>query len=377
MGTELIFSEAEYRDRLTNIQTDMRAADIEILLAFEPESITYLTGFLSPRGFDCFHFAIVPVDSDPVVFFRDVETYHFNRSCAFDRRFLWVDGQDVDKLAVDAIKAVAGASARVGIEMSAWQLNAKRYASLISRLPSTMAIDDVGPLVARRRVIKSAAELEYLRRAGRAAEAGMKAAHAVARAGNTERDIGAAVAAAVVLAGSDRAEPGPIASGEAASSIHCMYTDRVLELGDTVQLEMATHVHNYNARFFRPLKVGGPTNEEAKLAAQLFAIQDRALAEVGPDVPAAVPDRIYREGAHAAGKARKYTNKTFYSVGLILYPNSVELLEATPESKWSFKVGMTFHTYMLVDGFGVSETIAITETGYERLTNYPRELLIS
>ena len=38
---------------------------------------------------------------------------------------------------------------------------------------------------------------------------------------------------------------------------------------------------------------------------------------------------------------------------------------------------MTFHTYLLVDGFGFSETIAITEVGYEQLTNYPRALIVT
>jgi Xaa-Pro dipeptidase len=38
---------------------------------------------------------------------------------------------------------------------------------------------------------------------------------------------------------------------------------------------------------------------------------------------------------------------------------------------------MTFHTYVLARGFGMSETIAITETGIERLTNFPRRLFVT
>jgi Xaa-Pro dipeptidase len=66
-----------------------------------------------------------------------------------------------------------------------------------------------------------------------------------------------------------------------------------------------------------------------------------------------------------------------YSVGFMLLPISGENLEASPVADWSFAVGMTLHTYVLAQGFGMSETIAITETGYERLTNYPRRLLVS
>jgi Xaa-Pro dipeptidase len=38
---------------------------------------------------------------------------------------------------------------------------------------------------------------------------------------------------------------------------------------------------------------------------------------------------------------------------------------------------MTFHTYVLAQGFGMSETIAITTEGYERLTTFSRQLFIT
>ena len=37
---------------------------------------------------------------------------------------------------------------------------------------------------------------------------------------------------------------------------------------------------------------------------------------------------------------------------------------------------MTLHTYVLARDFGMSETILITDSGYERLTHFPRELII-
>ena len=94
-------------------------------------------------------------------------------------------------------------------------------------------------------------------------------------------------------------------------------------------------------------------------------------------MPAALPDRIYREGVLTAGLAKSYTNKTFYSIGLMMPPIGGEFLEATPGCEWTFEPGMTFHTYVLASSFGFSETITIVESGYERLTNFPRELLIA
>jgi Xaa-Pro dipeptidase len=373
---DLVFSEKEYRARVARVQESLREKGFDALIALEPESISYLTGFLSPRGYNTFHFAIVQAGEDPILFFRDAEEFHFLCASPFSQRQTWSDGQDIEMQAADTIRRSLGRFARVGFEKFSWQINAKRYDRLRELLPD-MTLVDAGNLVRGMRLIKSPAELEYQRRAGKAAECAMDAARSAAKVGAREREIGAAVASAMVRAGSDRAEPGPIASGERALAIHCAFNDRVLRRGDTVQLEMCPHVRNYHARFMRPLKVGHASDEESDLADKLFAIQDRALGEVGPGVLASIPDHVYREGVRATGLTENYTNKTFYSIGLMLYPNGSEFLEATAGASWHFEVGMTFHSYVIVRGFAVSETIVITRTGYERLTNYSRELLLS
>ena len=92
---------------------------------------------------------------------------------------------------------------------------------------------------------------------------------------------------------------------------------------------------------------------------------------------ATTPDGIYRSRLLGEGPVERYTNKTFYSVGLLLPPSGGEALEASPAADWRFRAGMTFHTYLLARGFGLSETIVITETGYERLTKFPRRLIVT
>ena len=99
---------------------------------------------------------------------------------------------------------------------------------------------------------------------------------------------------------------------------------------------------------------------------------------MAPGVHARVPDAIYRDGVLSAGLAERYTNKTFYGVGLLLPPSGGEGPEASPVADWTFAANMTFHTYVLARDFGFSETILVTETGgCERLTNYPRELIVA
>lgn len=369
------FSRTEYESRLGQTQASLREQQLAALLAFEPETITYLTGFFT-RGYDSFQFAIIPARGEPIIVCRDMEAYYLDSTAVCGDHFLWRDSDDKHELMARAVASVVGRAGRVGIELASWQLPARRFLALQKALPGLDYVD-CSELVSRQRIIKSPAEIEYQRRAGRAAEAGMDAAIATAVPGNSEREVAAAICAALVRAGSDRPGPGVLASGERAFHLHGGYNDRIIQAGDHVQIETTPNVRYYHARFMRPIKAGQAAAADHEFVARLIAIQDRALAEVGPGVAAAVPDRLYREGVLAAGLAETYTNKTFYSVGLMLDPTSGEPLEATPASTWSFASGMTLHTYVLAGGFGISETIAITPAGYERLTNYPRQLFVT
>ena len=205
----------------------------------------------------------------------------------------------------------------------------------------------------------------------------MSAALAAARESASEREMAAEICAAMIRAGSDLPGPGVLSSGERAFHLHGGYSDRVLQPGDIVQIEVTPNVRHYHARFMRPARVGHASDEDQRVVERLIAIQDAALREVAPGVPASVPDAVYREGVLSAGLRSTYTNKTFYSVGLMLAPNGGEPLEAAPGATWCFEPGMTFHTYVLARGFGMSETIAITDTGYERLTRFPRQLFVT
>lgn len=368
------FPRAEYEARLARVQAALRAAGHDALLAFLPESVTWITGFFT-RGYTTFQLAIVPAQGLPALVCRDVEEYYLDSTAVFPDRAMWNDSDDRIAVAAHAIRARLGQRPSLAVELAAWPLSVARWEALRAALPGA-AWHDAGALVGAMRLVKSPAEIEYQRRAARAAEAGMHAAIASARPGTSEREMAAEICAAMIRAGSDLPGPGVLSSGERAFHLHGGYSDRVLAPGDIVQVETTPNVRHYHARFMRPIRVAPASDEDHRTVERLVAIQDAALAEVRPGVPAAVPDRIYRQGVLSAGLRETYTNKTFYSVGLMLQPNGGEPLEAAPGCTWRFEAGQVFHTYVLARGFGMSETILVTEDGHERLTRFPRRLFV-
>lgn len=368
------FPRAEHEGRLARLQAAIAAAGDDALIAVMPETVTWTTGFFT-RGYASFQLAIVPASGAPTIVCRDVSDYYIDATSAFPDRVLWSDSEVPEAVAAAAIASRLGPAPRLAVEMGAWPLSAARYEALRAGLPGARW-RDAGRLATDLRLIKSPAEIALQRRAARAAEAGMQAACDTIAAGISERELAAAICAAMVRAGSDMPGPGVLSSGERTLHLHGGYCDRVLAKGDTVQVETTPNVRNYHARFMRPFRVAEASDADHRTVATLIALQDAALAEVRPGVPATLPDRILREGVLAAGLRASYTNKTFYSIGLLLPPSGGEPLEAHPAAAWAFAEGMTFHSYVLARGFGMSETIAVTATGCERLTTFPRQLFV-
>lgn len=373
--TNYWFEPSEYHARLARVQSSLRERGLDALLAFLPETVTWLTGYFT-RAYGTFQFAIIPAEGAPTLFARDVEAYYLDSTCVFPDRVLWTDSDDRTAVAVEAIRTRLGRAARIGIEMDAWVLNASRWEAIRAAMPGTDFVNE-SDLVPRMKLIKSEAEIAYMRRAAHAAGAGMQAGIDTAGVGVSEREMAAEICAAMVREGSDLPGPGVLSSGERAYHLHGGYSDRVMQHGDIVQLEVTPNNHHYHARFMRPIRVAEASDADHHLAEQLIAIQDEALAAVAPGVAATVPDAIYRDGVLSAGLRDTYTNKTFYSVGLLLQPNGGEPLEAQPASEWSFAEGMTFHSYVLAKGFGMSETIVVRKDGAERLTTFPRQLFVT
>ena len=367
--------EQEYRARLRAVRHEISVRGLDGVVLFQPESVTWLTGFYT-RGYSSFQCVLVPPAGEPLTCCRDMEAWYLERTGVFAPHVYWTDTDDPIRVAAEAIDELFGPTPRLGVELDAWPLTARRFLRLFPE-GAGATVEDVSETLAALRRIKSPSEIGLVRRAALAAEAGMAAAAATARGGITERVLAAAISEALIRAGSDMPGPGVLSSGERAFHLHGSYTDRELEAGQTVQFEVLACVRHYHARFMRTIKVGRAGAEDFRLAERLIRIQDDAIAAVAPGVHASVPDAIYRDGVLSAGLAERYTNKTFYGVGLLLPPSGGEGPEASPAADWTFAANMTFHTYVLARDFGFSETILVTGDGCERLTNYPRELIVA
>jgi Xaa-Pro dipeptidase len=368
------FETDEYLTRVDRARKYMAERDLDYLVLFEPEMVTYLTGFYTTGYVTSFQFAIIPPTGAPLAVLRKAEEHHFLTTAAWpDNSLLWYDGETQSEVVLQALSE-AKVSGRVGFDGGSWRAPFSLIEAVKSK--SKAELIDLSTEPESLRFIKSPAELGYLREAGKAVGLMHAAGIEAIKAGATERDIAIATSTAGVLAGSDHNDPGPIASGERAYHIHSYYGDRVIADQDLVFLEMTPHRRTYHSRSMRTVVVGKPEQKMLDTFNRFVEVQEEALATVKAGVHCSVPDKIVRAGVLGTKWVDHYPNKTFYGIGSIFLPNTYEKLEVTHNADFVFEAGMVFHAYISANGLNISETIAVTETGCEILTPFARQLFI-
>jgi ectoine hydrolase len=231
-------------------------------------------------------------------------------------------------------------------------------------------------------LVKSPAEIDYLRKASRLAEAAVKAAYDVIEPGVRECDAIARIQAAQVagsreFAGDITALPPTILGGENASAPHIMWSDRRFGANETIALELAGVCRRYTAGLARTMQLGTPRPEVTETAKAVLEGMDAVLATTKPGVRAEDVEAAWRKVIERYGLKKE--SRIGYSIGVAYPPDWGEhTISLRPGDKTVLQPGNVIHAIlgMWMDGWGieVSETILVTDSGNETLTQLPREI---
>lgn len=291
-----VFETAEYRSRLTALDGHLEAEGIELYVAAVPESLNYFTGF-DPTGL-YFHQLMVyrPGDDQPALLTHRCEAELARTGCWHDDIRIWQHGEDPIAATVALLREFGvGPGCRVGIELDSWYYKAATDRAIVAAFPG-MLVEDVTWIGHRLRERKSPAELARLRRAAELSDIGFAALVEATAPGVRERDLLRAATDAMTDAGSEYPVlPFIIGSGPRSGLFHALPTDRRLEPGDPVMVELTGVSARYNANIVRTLVVGEADNRLRSLNGIVRESFERGLAAVGPGRAIGEVDRIARE----------------------------------------------------------------------------------
>lgn len=377
-GQELPFSESEYRERIRIVQTDLVHRKLAGGILFDPENIFWLTGFQS-IGYFTFQCLLVLPDRDPILISRKVNGFIAGVTPTFSR-FVGIadDETPIDKL-THTLDELFSQNDSVGLETRAWYLTVRDYQELT--IKCNFEIVDWNDHIEPYRAIKSNEQIERMRHAARAAEAGLDASLKAVRVGATENDLAAAMHSASIGAGSEYlGHPPLVVSGERTALCFSMWKRRELQKGDVVLLESAGCVDRYHAMIARSAVLGKAAQKQQDMAAIIIEVLETAINAIKPGAVSAEVDEACRKITERKDVSGSFAHRTGYGIGIGFPPNWSEgrFLAIRPNDPTVLKPGMTFHCVpTLFDeeyGMCFSESVLVTDTGCEVLTQYPRRL---
>ncbi len=373
-GSLAAFDAAEYRRRVAWLQQRMREKGAALLIADMAEHLAYLTGF--DISTTMYRACLVPAAGDPVMVLRELDEGPFLETSWLRDHVSFRDSDDPVAAVARAIEARGLASARIAVDLQSHSLTVRGFEALKRALPGAAFVDLSDDLM-QMGLVKSAAEIECLRRAAAIVDAVMRETIEAAGAGMTEREAQAIAAAGFARHGADHAPVGPVTSGTGENFLHGRTHDRPLATGDILHLELIPRWRGYSARLMRSTVLGGPSAAQLRVARQLADIQDRQFQAMKPGAPAREVDAIARRGVLEAGLRPRYDNITGYTLGYypLSTPRSSNFHRAfLPNADWTLEQGMVFHMYVSAQGLAFSETVLVTPGGAERLTQLERKV---
>ncbi|RZT17027.1 Xaa-Pro aminopeptidase [Kribbella sp. VKM Ac-2569] len=283
----------------------------------------------------------------------------------------WVDGVDPYNLVAERL---SGAE-RVAVSDFTPALHVFGFRDALPKAEQVLA----GPIVRELRMRKDAAEIEALRKAGAAIDRVHARVGEWLRPGRTEAEVGSDIAAAIVEEGHTEADFVIVGSGPNGASPHHALSDRVIEAGDVVVVDIGGPVaEGYNSDSTRTYAVGTPRDADvAATYAVLQEAQQAAVDAVRPGATAESIDAAARDVITAAGFGDYFIHRTGHGIGLDVHeePYIVAGNELTLEPGMAFSVEPGIYQAGRW-GARIEDIVVVTADGVESMNNQPHDLVV-
>ena len=236
-----------------------------------------------------------------------------------------------------------------------------------------------GSVLGELRLRKSPEEVDGLRRAAQAIDRVHSRMGEWLRPGRTESAVGRDIADAIIAEGHRTVEFIIVGSGPNAASPHHETSERVIQAGDAVVVDIGGMMPDgYCSDCTRTYVASGDTDPEfAKYYAVLLDAQKRACDAVRPGVTAESIDAAARDVITEAGYGDYFIHRTGHGIGLEVHEDpyivSGNTTALEPGMCFSIEPGIYLSGR---HGARIEDIVAVTDDGGERLDTIDRELVV-
>ena len=381
---ELHFSRNEFTQRITNARKVLKKKKLDALLVFSQESHYYLTGF-DTAGYVFFQCAVITADEQPVTLLtRRPDLQQAKETSVISDIRVWYDAEGANPANElrDILSEKGLAGCRIGIELNTYGLTGLSYDRVLNALENWCTLEDASDVVRGLRLIKSPAELEYVRKAAQISDAALLDMIQTCHPNTLDTMVTGSVLNAMLSNGGDVPPAGPLVNcGRRALYGRSVTGSHAIKDEDQVTIEFASSYLRYTTCIMRTVVVGAVSS----IQREMFNVVSDAIIEIkeaaATNKHIGNIDDAHRKVFDKAGHKVHRFSACGYSLGATFRPSWMDV----PPMIYSgnpllCQPGMVFFLHAMLAntdaGYAMSfgHTLLITDSGSEVLSSLPVEL---
>ena len=307
----------EQLDRIIRLQSGLRRRHIDGLLVSQPDNRRYLSGYTAPdHGIqESSGLVLIPAKGRPYLL---TDARFTLQAEAEAQLFL------VELYSRGLLPLLERLINRLGLQSLAFESDYllhstfQRLAGMANKRGLTL-VPQLG-LIEAMREVKSADELELLRASTRLNETVFQSVYATIEPGMTEREIALALELTMREMGAEGPSfPTIVAFGTNAARPHAVPTDRELQAGDLVLIDMGLIHRGYCSDMTRTFVAGRPDRTYIDRHRVVRAAMQAGIGAIRAGVTGAEVDRVARQVIADAGYGDHFGHSLGHGVGLAVH----------------------------------------------------------
>ena len=380
----LHFETPEYQSRIKAAMAAMQKNNLDGLLMFQQESMYYLTGY-DTFGFCFFQCLYLGADGKLALLTRSADLRQAQHTSIIQDIRIWTDeagAQPATQLR-DMLQSLGARGKRLGIETNSYGLTHFNGKAVDAAMEGFCTLVEATSLINQLRLVKSPAELKYVRKAGKLGDEALKASIKKTKAGADEGDILAAQHAAIFSRGGDY--PGnEFIIGSGRDALLCRYKSgrRKLAKRDQLTLEFAGVYRHYHAAFMRTVLIGKPSKHHIEMDEAARAALSEVESQMLPGKTAGDVFDAHARVMDAHGMGAHRLNACGYSLGAKFTPSWMDAPMFYKGNDAELAEGMVFFAHMILmnsdagAAFCLGRTYIIGAKKPEPVSKYPLAMIV-
>jgi Xaa-Pro dipeptidase len=381
----LHFTREEFTTRQKRACEEMAKAGLDGLLIFRQESMYYLTGY-DTSGYSMFQGMYLRADGALALLTRSADLRQARLTSVIDDIRIWTDREGADPAGElrDMVADYGGRGKRIGVEYHAYGLTTQRGKMVDAAFAGFCELVDASDLVRLLRLVKSPAELAYLRAAGRLVNEACAVSQRLTVPGTSVGAVYGEMIAAIMRGDGDpSASRWPMGAGEEALLVRYHTGHGTVAPHDQVQFEIAAAYRHYHAALMYVILTGEPDPRHPHMFEACAEALDACEAALRPGNTVGDVFEAHANTLTKAGYAGHLLNACGYTMGATYPPTWMDWPMVYAGEPQVLAPNMVFFLHMILlnsdTGLSMSlgETAIVTDTGCEPISQAPRCLLVA